>query len=52
MAEPDLEISGGGRGAGLEKKIFLPFGPQFGLKIRGGPGPPDPPGHSPGSATT
>ena len=27
------------------KKIFRPFGPQFGLKIRLGPGP------SPGSAT-
>ena len=24
------------------KKIFWHFGPQFGLKIRGGPGPPRP----------
>ena len=29
---PDPEIRGGG----------LPFGPHFGLKIRGGPGPPGP----------
>ena len=36
------------RGAGLQKKLFRPLGPQFGLKIRGGPGPPGP---SPGSAT-
>ena len=35
---PDPEIRGGGR----------PFGSQFGLKIRGGPGPPGP---SPRSAT-
>ena len=30
---------GGGRekvGAGLQEKYFWPFGPQFGLKIRGG----------------
>ena len=33
----------GGGGAGVSKKNFQPFGPQFGLKIRGGP--------SPGSAT-
>ena len=52
-----LEIKGGG-GPGLEKKIFRPFGPQFGLKIGGGGGGwgggrgghPDP-GPSPGSAT-
>ena len=31
-----------------KKKKFRPFGPPFGLKIRGGLGPPDP---SPGSAT-
>ena len=43
---------GGGRGerekvgAGLQKKYFWPFGPQFGLKIRGGHL-----GHSAGSAT-
>ena len=43
---PDLEI----RGAPVSKKIFSPFGPQFGLKIRGG-GSPGAPGPSPGSAT-
>ena len=36
---PDPEIRGGGGGSGLPKKLFRPFGPQFGLKIRGG-GPP------------
>ena len=25
-----------------QKNFFGPFGPQFGLKIRGDPGPPDP----------
>ena len=56
---PNLEIIGGGGwvgssrplekwGAGLQKNFFPPFGPQFGLKIRGEPGPPGP---SPGSAT-
>ena len=42
---------GGGpviRGAGLKKKCFRPFGPQFGLRIRGDPSPPDP---SPGFTT-
>ena len=34
-------------GAGLQKKYFWPFGPQFGLKIRGG----GHLGHSAGSAT-
>ena len=56
MPDPDLEMGGGGghlvssiKGrAGLLKTIFRPFGPQFGPKIRGGPGPPGP---SPGSAT-
>ena len=33
---PDPEISGGGRSP---KNFFRPFGSQFGLKIRGGPGP-------------
>ena len=42
---PDTEIIGGG-GLGL-KKTFSPFGPQFGLIIRGKPGPPGP---SPGPA--
>ena len=32
-----------GVGGGLQKKFFPPFGPQFGLKIRGGPPPLDPP---------
>ena len=32
----------------FEMKFFRPFGPQFGQRIRGGPGPPGP---SPGSAT-
>ena len=55
MAEPDRHIRGGGggpviqtlrkRGARSLKKFFLPFGPQFGVKVRGGrgPGPPTPP---------
>ena len=39
----------GGEGRGWSPKItFQPFTPQFGLKIRGEPGPP---GHSPGSVT-
>ena len=40
VPDPDLEIRGGGGGR--------PLGPQFGLKIRGGPG--APPGPSPESA--
>ena len=40
MPDSDLEMGGGGGrekvGAGLQKKYFWPFGPQFGLKIRGG----------------
>ena len=48
MADSDLQIReghtdpemGGGGGGGLKQKIFLPFGPQFGLKITGGGGPP------------
>ena len=43
VLEADLEIRWGG-GGGLQKKIFMPFGSQFGLKI-GEAGP------SPGSAT-
>ena len=40
---------GGGGGAGLQKRFFPPFGPQFGIKIRGrrDPAPSCP---SPGSA--
>ena len=58
MPDSDLEIrggEGGGSSRPLDKegalspiKIFRPFGPQFGLKIRGDPGPL---GRSPGSAT-
>ena len=54
MADPDLQIRGRpahpdpeitGEGRGIKKNFFRPFGPQFGLKIRGGggPGPPRPP---------
>ena len=49
VPHPDLEISeggGGGRGAVIQtlgpKNFFRPFGPQFGLKIRGALGPLDP----------
>ena len=31
------------RGARYQKKFFQPFGPQFGLKKKGGPAPPPPP---------
>ena len=61
MAHPDLQIRGGGgggrgghpdpekgRGPSLKKTFFRPFGPQLGLKLGGGPGPPGP---SPRSAT-
>ena len=44
MADPDLEIRRGG--SGLQKNFFWPFGPQFGPRNKGGPGPPGP---SPGS---
>ena len=42
MPDPDFEIRGGegvilGGGGSLQKKFVQPFGPQFGLKIRGGP---------------
>ena len=52
MLDPDLEIGGEGRssrllekgGGGEVSKIFFkPFGPQFGLKISGGPAPQTPP---------
>ena len=50
VPNPDLEIRNGrsfrhldkGRGGRSPNKIFWPFGPQFGLKIRGTP-PLDPP---------
>ena len=45
VPDPDLGIRGGGGGwssrpldeggGGLQKQFFRPFGPQFGLKIRG-----------------
>ena len=43
MVGPDIQIRGGGghphpeiRGMpGLKKNLFRPFGPQFGLEIRG-----------------
>ena len=37
VADPDLEIGGG---HGLPKNFFQPFGPQFGLEIKGGGVPP------------
>ena len=47
LTDPDLEIRGGGsghpdpeiRGEQSPKTLFLPLGPQFGLKIGGGGGP-------------
>ena len=44
---PDPEIGGGGGGRS-PKNIFVPFGPQFGLKYKGAAGPPS---SSPGSVT-
>ena len=46
VAGPDLQIRVGG---GLKEKCFRPFRSQFGLKIRGRPGPPgpEPPGPEP-----
>ena len=44
VEDTDLRIRGWGVGS-LQKISFRPFGPQFGLKIRGGGGP------FPGSAT-
>ena len=44
MHHPDPKIRGG---ASLKKNSFRPFGPQFGLKIRGA----GPPGPFPGSTT-
>ena len=44
---PDPDLGGGGHpGLPLNKGGRSPFGPQFGLKIRGDPG------SSPGSATS
>ena len=60
MPDPDLKMGGGGRGEGgwgsHPKNLFRPFGPQFGLKIRGAlslpPGPLDPPLLSKGYVTS
>ena len=38
-ADPDFQIRRRGVGVGVgskKKRLFRPFGPQFGLKIRGG----------------
>ena len=35
-------IRGEGKGAPVSKRFFQPYGPQFGLKIRGASGPPGP----------
>ena len=56
VADPELQIRGGGGhpdpgiggGGAVSKKNFRPFGPQFGLKIKGSP---SPPGSFPGSVT-
>ena len=40
-ADPEI------RGGGLKEIVFRPFGPHFGLKIRGA----GPPGPSPGTTT-
>ena len=40
VPDPHLEIGEGGGGNGLQKKFFGPFGPQFGLEIRGARNPP------------
>ena len=44
--DPEIPVSGGGGRS--PKKFFRPFGPHFGRKIRGEPGPPGP---SPGFVT-
>ena len=40
---------GGGGGAVSRTTFFRPYGPQLGLKRRGGPGPPGPPGSTTGN---
>ena len=45
---PEITGRGGGGGGCSQKKFFQPFGPQFGLKIKGGVGGSGP---SPGSIT-
>ena len=39
--DPEIKAGGGG-GAVSKNNFFRPFGPQFGLKIGGGAGPPGP----------
>ena len=56
MADPDFQIREGGghpdpeirEEPGLNKKFCRPFGPKFGLKVRGGGGGRDP---TPGPTT-
>ena len=56
VADPDLQVRRGQSsrprdkegGSGLQNNFFQPFGPQFGLKIKGGQALLGP---SPGSAT-
>ena len=51
MADPDLQIRE--EGVGVQKQIFLPFGPHFALNMRGagwGGGGAGFPGPFPGSA--
>ena len=43
VLDPDLEI----RGGGLQKNVFWPFGPQYGLRMGGGGCPWPPPLYPP-----
>ena len=43
--DPEIKGKGGAGGGAVSKNVFRSFGPQFGLKFKGGPGP------SPGSTT-
>ena len=38
-SRPSDKVWGGGGGGRSQKIVFRPFGPQFGLQIRGGPSP-------------
>ena len=49
-APPSIKVEEKGMGGAVSKKIFSPFGPHFGLKIREG-APPLPRSPTPGSAT-
>ena len=42
-SRPTDKGRGGGGGGGLQKNFFRPFGPQFGLKLKGGRAPRAPP---------